>query len=432
VALFSANQKVFFTLRNMEKQQFKTSAWIQISFINLCVVALAGITMRFKINFALPWVNQKHLLYAHSNFAFTGWVTIALMVLMINYLLRHNLSTSYKKYVVILIITCLAAYGMFVSFIVQGYGYFSISFSILSIIISYFFIVCFWRDLNKVNDKSYASKWFKAALVLMAIANLGEITLAYLMVNFSTVQDYYFAALYFFLHFQYNGWFLFVCFGLMFSYLYQKEFLHSVAINKHLFVIMAITVGPTYLLSILWLKLPRSLHLLANISGILQLLVLFYFIRLFPAVKKNIPRKITKTTRYLWTMAAAAFILKIVLQTFSIIPFFSNYAFGFRPIVIGYLHLSFLMIISFFIIGYINQVLSEVKRQISKIGILIFVAGVLVQEITLMLQGMEAINFEPVPYANMILFYSAIAMGTGLIWIALTVHKERKTELLNS
>lgn len=415
----------------MEKQQFKTLTWIQISLINFCVVALAGITMRFKINFALPWVNQKHLLYAHSNFAFTGWVTIVLMVLMINYLLRHNLSTGYKKYVAILIISCLAAYGMFVSFILQGYGYFSISFSILSIIVSYFFIICFWRDLNKVNDKSYAPKWFKASLLLMAIANFGEIALAYLMVNFSTVQDYYFAALYFFLHFQYNGWFLFVCFGLIFSYLYQKDFLHSVAINKNLFVIMAITAGPTYLLSILWLKLPRSLHLLANISGILQLLVLFYFIRLFPAVKKNIPRKITKTTRYLWVMAAAAFILKIVLQTFSIIPFFSNYAFSFRPIVIGYLHLSFLAIISFFIIGYINQVLNEKNRQISRIGVLLFVTGVLVQEITLMLQGMEAINFEPVPYANIILFYSAIAMGAGLIWIALTVHKVRKIESLN-
>ena len=416
----------------MEKKQFKMLAWIQISLINFCVVALAGITMRFKINFALPWVNQKHLLYAHSNFAFSGWVTVVLMVLMINYLLRHNLSTSYKKYVAILIISCVAAYGMFVSFIVQGYGYFSISFSILSIIVSYFFIVCFWLDLHKITDHSYAPKWFKAALILMAIANLGEITLAYLMVNFSTVQDYYFAALYFFLHFQYNGWFLFVCFGLIFSYLYQKEFLHSVAINKHLFVIMAITVAPSYLLSILWLKLPRSLHLLANISGILQLLVLFYFIRLFPAVKKNIPRKITKTTRYLWTMAAAAFILKIVLQTFSIIPFFSNYAFGFRPIVIGYLHLSFLVIISFFILGYLNQILTEVNRQISRIGILLFVTGVLVQEITLMLQGMEAINFEPVPYANMILFYWAIAMGAGLIWIASTVHKVRNTELVKS
>ncbi len=413
----------------MTKDLFPVKTWIQVAIINFCVVALAGITMRYKINFPLPIVNQKHLLYAHSNFAFMGWVTIVLMVLMVNYLLRHDLITGYKKYNGILITGCITAYGMFVTFIIQGYGYFSIAFSILSILVSWVFIICFWIDLNKVTDQSYAPKWFKAALILMAIASFGEITLAYLMVNFSTIQDYYFAALYFFLHFQYNGWFLFVCFGLLFSYLFKKGFIPTVAINRHLFIIMAITVAPTYLLSILWLKLPRSLHLLANISGILQLLVLFYFIRLFPAVKKNIPRKITKTTRYLWTMAAIAFILKIVLQTFSIIPFFSNYAFGFRPIVIGYLHLSFLGIITFFILGYINQILTERGGNISRGGVIIFTIGVLLQEFTLMAQGLEVLNFEPLPYANIILFYSAIIMGAALIWIAATIKKERRMKL---
>jgi len=390
------------------------------------VVASAGITMRYKINFPLYAVNQKHVLYAHSNFAFMGWVTLVLMVLMVNYLLRNGVITNYKKYNWILAFACIAAYGMFVTFIIQAYGYYSISFSILSILVSYVFIICFWMDLNKVNDKSYADKWFKAALIIWIISSIGEITLAYLMINFSTVQDYYFAALYFFLHFQYNGWFLFVCFGILFSYLFERELMHSVAINKNLFIIMAITVAPTFLLSILWLKLPRSLHLLANISGILQLLVLFYFITLFPTLKKNIPRKLTKTTRYLWVMAAISFILKIILQTLSIIPFFSNYAFGFRPIVIGYLHLSFLGIISFFIIGYINEIFAEQKRLVSKTGIFLFVFGVLLQEITLMLQGLEVLNLEPLPYANIVLFYSAIIIGTGLIWIAITIHKERQ------
>ena len=95
---------------NMEKEKFRTRRWIQIALINFCVVALAGITMRYKINFPLKFVNQKHLLYAHSNFAFMGWVTIALMVLMVNYLLRHNIVTNYKKYNWILITGCIAAY----------------------------------------------------------------------------------------------------------------------------------------------------------------------------------------------------------------------------------------------------------------------------------------------------------------------------------
>jgi len=413
----------------MKIYSFKTREWIQIALINFCVVVLAGITLRYKINFPLPFVNQKYLLHAHSHFAFVGWVSVALMALMVNYLQQHNLDTNYKKYRWVLTATCLASYGMFVSFLIQGYAAFSITFSTLSIFISYFFIVLFWRDLNKVEDKSYAPKWFKAALILWGLSSLGAFTLAYLMANHIMVQDYYFAAIYFFLHFQYNGWFLFVCFGLLFSFLFKKGFLPTVAINKRLFVIMAVTVVPTYFLSILWLKLPKTLHLVADIAGILQLLVLFYFIRLFPAIKKKFPPEITKTTRYLWIMASIAFILKIVLQMLSIIPFLSHYAFGFRPVVIGYLHLSFLGIISFFILGYMNEMLKLMNRHISKVGVFIFASGVLAQEIILMFQGLEVIEFEPLPYANILLFYAAIIIGIGLFWIAFSVNKVRQLVL---
>ena len=270
----------------MERDLFKTRQWIQVALINFCVVALAGITLRYKINFPLPLVNQKYLLHAHSHFAFTGWVALALMALMVNYLQQQNVTTNYKKYRWILSANCISAYGMFFSFILEGYAFFSITFSTLSIFISYFFIFYLWRDLNKVEDKSYAPKWFKAALVLWALSSLGAFTLAYLMARHIKVQDYYFGAIYFFLHFQYNGWFLFACFGLVFSFLYKKDFLRETAMSRKLFTVMAITVAPAYFLSILWLKLPRVLVWVADISGVLQLLVLFYFIRLFPVLKR--------------------------------------------------------------------------------------------------------------------------------------------------
>ncbi len=410
----------------MTKYEFKTRQWITVALINFCVVALAGITMRYKINFPLHAINQKYMLHAHSHFAFSGWVAIALMTLMVNYLQQQNLTTNFRKYHWILLANCFVAYAMFVSFIFQGYAFFSITFSTLSIFASYFFIFYLWRDLNKVTDKSYTVQWFKAALILWAISSLGAFTLAYLMANQIRVQDYYFSAIYFFLHFQYNGWFLFACFGLLFTWLYQKGFLPSVVISKRLFLIMAITVGPTYLLSILWLKLPRALDVIADISGVLQLLVLFYFIRLFPVLKKNLPRKLTRTTRILWILASISFIIKIVLQTLSVIPFLSHFAFGFRPIVIGYLHLSFLGIISFFILGYFNQLISETGRGIPAAAVFIFVSGVLLQEIILMCQGLEVIEFEPLPYANLILFFAAIIMGIGLIWMTAGINKIRK------
>lgn len=114
---------------------------------------------------------------------------------------------------------------------------------------------------------------------------------------------------------------------------------------------------------------------------------------------------------------------KIVLQLLSVFPFLSNYAFSFRPIVIGYLHLSFLGIISFFILAYINQVLIEQGKHLSIVGVLIFSIGVILQETVLMFQGFEAMEFKPLPYANPILFFLAITMGIVLIWITVNLIK---------
>jgi hypothetical protein len=45
------------------------------------------------------------------------------------------------------------------------------------------------------------------------------------------------------------------------------------------------------------------------------------------------------------------------------------------------------------------------------------VTGFIVQEMILMLQGLEAMNVEPIKSANVILFFCALAMVTGLVWI---------------
>ncbi len=147
---------------------FKTTQWLGVALLNFCIVALAGITLRYKINFSLPFVDQKFLLHAHSHFAFTGWVAQALMALMVNHLQAAGLATNYKKYTRVLSANCAVAYGMLISFTLQGYAAFSITFSTLSIFVSYIFIYYLWRDLNRLQDESPARPWFKAALVTWA------------------------------------------------------------------------------------------------------------------------------------------------------------------------------------------------------------------------------------------------------------------------
>ena len=413
----------------MEHYTFRTKQWIQVALINFCVVALAGITMRYKINFSLPAVNQKYLMYGHSNFAFVGWVAVALMVLMVRYLIRNKVQTNYKKYNRILIADVIASYAMFISFIIQGYAFWSITFSTITILISYFFIFFYWKDLNKVIDAGFSRAWHKAALLLWAFSSLGAFMLAYLMANHIMIQDLYFSAVYFFMHFQYNGWFLFVCFGVFFSYMHRLGLFQIGFLSKRLFIILAITVIPSFFLSILWMRLPLSLHWIANISGVLQLLALLYFYRILSVVKNSEKIRFSWSTKWLWTLASAAFILKIILQVLSIIPFLSHFAFSFRPIIIGYLHLSFVGIISLFILGYINEFIHRFRGRVSGIGALVFVTGFIVQEIILMLQGLEAMNVEPIRSANIILFYCAILMAAGLVWITVGIMRTQEYEM---
>lgn len=412
----------------MNKQPvFITKRWIQIALINFCIVALAGVTMRYKINFALPAVDQKYLMHAHSNFAFVGWVAIALMTLMVRYLIRNNVDTNYLKYRWILIADVVAAYGMFIAFIIQGYDFWSNTFLVFTILISYFFIYFYWKDLNKVKDRNFSAAWLKFALFLWAFSSLGAIALAYLLANHVMIQDLYFAALYFFLHFQYNGWFLFVCFGVFFSYM-QRQGLDITRLSKRLYWIMAILVVPTYFLSILWLDLPSALYWIGNISGILQILELIFFIMVLQKIVKAKTVRFHGSTSWLWSMVSIAFLLKMVLQLLSIIPYFSHFAFGYRPVVIGYLHLSFVGVVSLFIFGYVNEFIHRFKGRVSGMGALVFVIGFIIQEMILMFQGLEAMNVEPVRSANIILFYCAILQAAGLIWITYGIVRTREKE----
>ncbi len=408
----------------METHRFDLDKWIKWALFNFLWVAIAGIVLRYKINFSLPLLNHKFLLHGHSHFAFTGWITLAIMALMVKYLDNNTTNLDFKKYDKMLLATHLIAYGMLFSFIYQGYAFFSITFSTLSILISYLFIYFYWRDLNKIKQKSPVNIWFKAALWQWFLSSLGVFTLAYLMASGTQIQEWYFASIYFFLHFQYNGWFLFACFGLFFS-LNTKNCVLSLKTNKMLFLILVVTVIPTYLLSILWLNLPAYLHWTGVLFGVAQLAAIFYMVKLLIAAKQHLPSQLSLQTKWLWFLAWLAFVLKIGLQALSIFPYLGKYAFSFRPIVIGYLHLCFLCILSFFIMGLFNHLLEKKGKKLSLIGVFIFGLGVLLQEIVLMIQGLTAFQVYLLPSTGIILLAIAILIGFGLVIINLKIRKDR-------
>lgn len=389
-----------------------TQKWLRIILINLNVVALIGIILRYKIAYSLPFFDQKHLLHSHSNFAFTGWITQTLLILMVEYLFRHGQPQAFKKYVWYLSINLICAYGMLVGFAMQGYGPVSITFSSIAIFILYAFTISYWKDLNRIPTHSVTQKWFKAALVFNILSSIGAFSLTLMMVNHVIHQNWYLASVYFFLHFQYNGWFFFVCMGLITERLLKLKIKASYNLIFRFFLFAC---PPAYFLSALWLPIPWWIYGIVAIAAFLQVIAWGIFAGTILKNAATVKSFFSKTVRSILLFSALALSIKLLLQLGSVYPPLSKLAFGFRPIVIAYLHLVLLGVISIFLLGYL---LSGNLIRINKmtiVGIFIFIGGIFINEILLMLQGITAITYEMIPYGNEMLLAIAIIMFVGLV-----------------
>ncbi len=396
---------------------FNTKFWLKFSLINLLIVALLGLLMRYKIGFEFPFLNQKNLQHSHSHFAFAGWISHTLMVLMVWFLeKRENKEVSKPKrlftYNVILVSNLICAYGMLFFFIFQGYATMSIIFSTASIFVAYIFGYHYWKDLKLVNPALFSINWFKAAIFFNIISSLGTFTLAYMMITKNIHQNEYLASIYYYLHFQYNGWFFFACMGLLADFLDLKTSDHS--FYKKSFWLFFTACIPAYFLSTLWLDLPLWIYILAVIAAFLQVYAWFSFLIIVLKTKKSFFENYPFFLRYIILFVAVSCSIKLVLQLGSTVPMLSQLAFGFRPIVIAYLHLVLLAVISLFLLFYMYANHFFFIQKPIKFGIILFSIGVFLNEMILAIQGISSFSYTIIPFVNEFLFSAAIVLASGI------------------
>lgn len=386
--------------------------WLKFSLLNLCIVALLGVLMRYKIGFEFPYFNQKNLQHSHSHFAFSGWVSHTLMTLMVYYLQTKIVDFHGNKYRELIVANLVCSFGMLISFIIQGYGLVSILFSTAIIIVSYLFAYQFIKDLKLLNKDFLSKNWFKAALFFNVISSLGTFYLAYMMASKNVNQDFYLSSVYYYLHFQYNGWFFFGCMGLIFGFLNLKKSEHS--FFETTFKLFVIACIPAYFLSTLWLDLPLWLYAITVFAAIIQVFAWFRFLYILIKTRKNLLQNYSPLLRYILVFISFGLSVKLLLQLGSTVPVISQLAFGFRPIVIAYLHLILLAIITLFLLFYItaNRLVFVTKN--IKIGILIFSIGVLLNETILAVQGIASFSYTLIPFVNEILFGVALILFFGI------------------
>jgi hypothetical protein len=130
-----------------------------------------------------------------------------------------------------------------------------------------------------------------------------------------------------------------------------------------------------------------------------------------------------KSGRYLFLIIVIALSVKFLLQLGSTVPSVSKLAFGFRPVVIAYLHLILLAIISVFLISYVYYYKLIKVNKLTTISVLIFIVGVYLNEVVLGIQGIASFSYTVVPRVNEILFFISLLIFVGL---ALLLFSQRK------
>jgi hypothetical protein len=214
------------------------------------------------------------------------------------------------------------------------------------------------------------------------------------------------------LHFQYNGWFFFGSLGILFMLLPVGTYLQKRAVNA--FWVLAAACIPAYFLSIIMFKIPSVVYLLAVLAALVQLVGLVLLLTsILPALKNC-----SGYTKAFAVIIALATVIKFCLQGMSVIPALGTLAFGFRPVIVAYLHLVLLAIVSFFLVVSVKTIFRP--GRLFNLGLIFFITAIAFNEVVLALQGGLANCGVVIPFvqeyllaASILLFSSILILNMG-------------------
>jgi hypothetical protein len=309
---------------------------------------------------------------------------------------------------------------MLLSFPFQGYAAVSISFSTLHIFCSYYFVYLVWK--HHKTESIVTSRLLKTALVFMVVSTAGVWCLGPAVSMLGQASAFYQIAIQFFLHFQFNGWFLIGVFALFF-HLFKVE--STKVFRLFYWVLIASTIF-TFALPVQWFAPHGLLPWINGVGVVLQLVALVLFIKL---IKFKAYQKLNKDKSIvinLYRFAVLCFVLKTVFQASSIFPEFSNVVYTHRNFVIGFIHLLMLGVISGFLFSFIlkNNLLTYSK--IAYVGLYSFLSGFILTEIMLLVQGYKFfVGTGMLPNYYLLLFLCSILLPFGIALILFNLIKNK-------
>lgn len=387
--------------------------------------ALYGLLIR--LNFVTPIDSfvYRNFLQSHSHVAFLGWGYIAVIGAIIHCFVPEK-KRNHNTYKITLYLIIVTVFLMLFSFPLGGYKLFSILLLCLFGITSYVLSFRLLKDIKYVNT---AGKFIRYGIYYYLLSSLATWFLAYVLVSQGKTTLYY-NTVYFYLHFLYNGFFVFALFGLLLKVFENQKIEVSKNLQKHFFWFLNIACIPAYVLSILWSTVPLVINIIGFLAALLQLISLVFLLKIINQVYAQ--HKWGAISKLLLKFSLVAYGLKIGIQIVSAFPYFVQKSLALKPfLIIGYLHLftlAFMSVLIFLVLIQLNKI--QLNTSFSKTGIIVFLIGVLLTELLLFLQGfLILIHFKPIHNYNLFLLVVSIFIVIGLIIIFIDQLLSRKKVL---
>lgn len=383
--------------------------WNFISILFFLIIALLGTYLRSYIYIPLLF-EYRNLVHAHSHIAFQGWLYLASFML----LTRLYLSpTGYKKgrYALQFRITLLVLIGILISFILQGYAFYSILFSVLFQLLNYWFIYRFIKDYRKEKKSQTISILFiYTGLFFNLISSVFPFFIGFFSAKKDISHEIYNALVYSFLHFQYNAWFLFIAIGLFIRSLEEKKIRIPRKLCIHFYILLLISVIPAVALSMGGMSFFSTIRNIAYTASVLQILAGICLIIILIKVLPLFFQQTSKLVNYFWGIFLVCLLLKISIQSISILPWLQSLAFVEKNLILSYLHLVFIGVLSTsFLVSLIEQKFLSINLWL-KIGAAVGFLGFLITELIMFLGGFHIF------YSQEIMIFGSVLMTLGILF----------------
>jgi len=394
----------------------KFTGKIRLSLFYLVVVALIGSYLRMMFVYPLQFPLFENLLHAHSHFAILGWLYNALYIAIVYIYVKEP--AKLKKYNILFWITQISIAGMLFSFTIQGYGSYSIALSTLHIFCSYAFIFFILRDISHIRNETVSLNFIYGGLFFLFLSSLGPWGLVAVVFTGLPEPDLYKQIIYFYLHFQYNGWFVFTLIGLWLRFYENQGINFNESVSAKAFHILFYSNLGAYVLSLLGFSIPGYIYAIGILCAFAQLAGARYLYILLFMGEMKVFKENGGAGQIFFRLSFLALFLKYIFQLISAVPQIGYPAFVVRDITIGYIHLVMLGVMTLGVLGWFaSNGLFEIGG-LARAGLYIFIAAFFALELILFYPSPAGwFGLSPIPNTSLLMLILSAFMLVGSLII---------------